>query len=258
LGLRLLAGRDLSDTDFGRQVALVNRSFAQHFVQSRSAVGQELRLLDGNKRFEIVGVVNDARDRGLKRPTEPVIYTWWEHDLVGWMTFSVRGQIDGNQLRAVLRSVDPAVPVNQVETADERLNRDLARERMMATLGSAFGLAAAFIAGVGLYAALAFSISRRTREFGIRRALGAPARNVAAVATRHAATALAGGLLAGLPAAVVAGRTLESQLFGVHPADPWLLLAVTIFMLGAGALALAAPARRALRIDPAQALRHDE
>lgn len=257
LGLRLVSGRDLSDSDYGRNPVVVNRSFAREFLNGDNAVGRELRLLDGNKTFEIVGVVADARDRGMKRPSEPVIYTWWEHDLIGWMTFSVRGHVTGNEIRSALLAADTVVPVNQVETADELLNRDLARERMMAALGGFVGVTAALIAAVGLYAALAFSVSRRTREFGIRKALGARISHVIAAATRQSAVALACGLATGIPAAVLAGRALESQLFGVAPADPSLLLAAVSLIAFAAVIASLLPALRALRVSPAASLRND-
>jgi predicted permease len=262
VGLRMAAGRDFSEADVRNRTALVNESFVKQYFAGANPLGRHVTFMDVPDRpFEIIGVVKDARDRGPKHSARPVVYTAWENDRMAWLTFSIRTQRDPDtamaDIRQALRSADSAVPVSQVQTADEVMERQLRREGMMASLGTAFGGLALAVAAVGLYALLAHSIVRRTREFGVRIAIGATRNNVVRLVFRQAAVLVAAGGAIGLPLAVAASWAVRNQLYGVQPADPAVLGAAAATIAVVAVIASVIPAFRASRIDPVEALRHE-
>ena len=191
LGLKLIAGRDITeqDTKDAAPVVLVNESFVRHFFSDRDALGREIFFVDSlNRAHRIVGVVKDARDRGLKNETGRVAYSSFEHDPLGWLAFAVRVRQDSSamlqSIAAAARNGDPAVPVNRVQTMELQIEESLERERMMAILTSAFGGLATAVAAIGLYGLLAYAVTRRTREIGVRLAVGATPMQVAWLALK--------------------------------------------------------------------------
>jgi ABC-type lipoprotein release transport system permease subunit len=190
-----------------------------------------------------------------------VIYTWWELDALGWLGVSVRTARDieaiSVDLRETLRRVDPAVPIQKITSATAIAEEHLRRERLMATLASVFGAVAIAVAAVGLYGVLALFVARRTREIGIRVALGARRARVLNLVVRQSAALAGAGLVCGIPLAVLSGQAIVSQLYGVEPADPSVLAFAAAVIAGSAGLASVIPALRALRVDPVQALRHD-
>jgi ABC-type antimicrobial peptide transport system permease subunit len=177
------------------------------------------------------------------------------------LTFSVRTARDPvaamADIHQVLRAVDSAVPIRQSETADELIERQLQRERMMASLGTAFGGLALAIAAIGLYALLAHSVVTRTREIGVRLAVGACRRDVVSLVIQQAAALLAVGAAIGVPLAAAGSWMVRNQLFGVRPAEPLVLGSAAVLMAAVAAMAAIVPAWRAARVDPVQALRHE-
>ena len=261
-GLRLLKGRDFTEQDHGSRPALVNESFARKFFAGQDPLGREVRISSRlSHPFTVVGVVGDARDRGPRSPAEPVIYTWWEQDTLGWLALSVRTSRDAKAVTAdlgeALRRVDPAVPIQKIQSAEAIADEHLRRERLMAALGLVSGIVAVAIAIVGLYALLAHYVARRTREIGIRVALGARAVGVLGLILGQSVRLVALGLLCGVPLAVLSGSAVSNQLFGVDPADPMVLAVAAAAIAVSAAVASAIPAFRATRVDPVRALRHD-
>lgn len=262
VGLPLMAGRDFTESDERRRTALVNEAFARKFFAGSDPLGKQVSFMDAPDRgYEIIGVVQNARDSGPKSSVQPVVYNAWENDRMAWLTFSVRTlqepEVMMASIREVLRSIDSAVPVGQMSTADAMLDRQLARERMMAVLGIVFGGLALAVAAVGLYALLAHSVARRTREIGVRMAIGASRSRVIGLVLRQATVLLAAGAFIGIPLAAAASWVLRNQLYGIAPADPVLLSGACAVMIAAGVLAAAVPAWRAMRVDPIRVLRHE-
>jgi predicted permease len=262
MGIPLLAGRVLTDADDQRAplVAVVNETLARRGWPNESAVGK--RMLVG--RFpgfaEVVGVVADVKNSGLSQPVQPQAYTPYAQRPWPTMRLVVRSAAGNplavvNSVRAAVWSVDRDLPVTQVETLAEALSGSVATPRFTATLLALFAIAALVIAATGLYGVIAQSVERRTREVGIRVALGADARSVLRIVAGEGLRLVAAGVVVGLIAAIVAARAARSVVFDVSPFDPLVYaVVVLIFLLTAGAASIL-PVRRALRVDPIVTLR---
>ena len=210
---------------------------------------------------EIVGVVGDVAQRSLTRPVEPAMY--WPLAQHSRMTLTLLARTTNNpvalaqSLQAVVSQLDPRLPLFQVRTLREQLLRSLALQRMAATMLSGFGILALLIAALGIHALLAHHVARRTREIGLRIALGSPLRRVLVSVLGRDLRLLAAGAVGGLVLAFIGTRALRSFLFGVQPDDPVSLATGIVVLLAAGAVACWFPARRATRVDPIVALRED-
>jgi ABC-type antimicrobial peptide transport system permease subunit len=176
-------------------------------------------------------------------------------------TLCVRGAGDANALIAAVRrevnSLDPNLPVFNVKTFADQIDESVSRERLVALLSSFFGLFALLLASLGLYGVMAYAVARRTREIGIRLALGASAGNVLWLVLRETMLVLIVGIAIGLPAALGAAQLIEGLLFGLTPADPLTIILATLVMIVISAVAGYLPARRASRVDPMVALRYE-
>jgi putative ABC transport system permease protein len=273
LGIALRSGRTFTAADRSRSapVAIVNESLARQFFQGRNPVGSRMRLQDGEKdarEVEVVGVVADVRHFGLEREATIEVYvpigqvpdptTIWLANNMYWVVHTAGEPLAAaNTVRREIAAVDPAVPASFVRSMDQWMDTTLASRRFNLQLLLAFAAAALLLAVVGVYAVSASAVASRTREIGIRAALGASRREVIGLVMRSGLSPVVAGLVAGTAFAVAGGQLLSGLLVGVTPGDP-----ISMGM-GAAALAIAAlaangiPALRATRIDPIVALRNE-
>jgi predicted permease len=265
LGIPVLLGRDFTARDErdAPKVAIVNEKFAKKFYGSASPIGRRLGMGGdpGTKTdIEIVGVVRDTKYEDIRSDVPLQMYQPYRQlQFVVGMTAYVRAEGDPASLlpalRQIVREVDPNVPVFAMRTLEQQVDRSLVTERMLAMLSTVFGLLATVLAAVGLYGVMAYMVARRTREIGIRMALGAARGNVVWLVMREVLLLAAVGIAIGAPAAWLLSRFVEAQLFGVKPADP---LTIAVSIAGIAAVATVSgylPARRATSIDPMRALR---
>ena len=261
-GIELLQGREFTSTDRipHHWPAVVNRAFVKRYLAGRNPLGPHFGFApDKTRGVEIVGVVADAKMRDLTDEAEP--YVWLPHWLAfqpRQMTLLVRGRGDlPAVIRETVRSIDADIPVMRIETPAERLWEHIKEERLFAAATSSLALIALILASVGLTGLISREVAARTREIGIRRALGArPSGLLKLVLAREAAFVLAGVVL-GLVLSMTLLRFAESRFYGVEATEPWVLAVVLATLFGAAAIAAWFPARRALSISAASALRHE-
>jgi predicted permease len=244
--------------------AVVNESFARRFLAGDSPLGRRVSLtetFDAARAYEIVGVVGDVRYFGLKEKPEPMIYVPVWRGLTSSLSLAVRTQGDveglGESIRAILGSIDAAVPLRGLKTAGDQVDADIVQDRLVATLATVFGGLALLLAAIGLYGVNAYLVARRTREIGIRLALGAGRRSVLWLIARDAALVIGAGAAVGLTASLALARLVQSLLYGIDPRDPATVAFGVALLLAVSAAAVLVPARRALAIDPNQALRDE-
>jgi ABC-type antimicrobial peptide transport system permease subunit len=212
--------------------------------------------------WEIVGIVRDIKYGNLREQADPFVYVpTTQQDHLERMTFFVRAANDENKLgpevRALVQNMDANLPVFGMSLMEVRLADSIYRDRLIAILASAFGALATLLAAIGLYGVVAFNVTRRTAEMGLRMALGALPTDVVTMVMKEAGLLVAIGGLIGLGAAVALSRLIESQLFGMKANDPFVFSAAAMVLALAGGLAGYIPARRASRIDPIRALRYE-
>jgi len=262
-GIPLLAGREFSaqDTPESRKVVIVNESLASRFFGAESPLGRRITL-ENYKDLEIVGVVADAKYRTLKEALPQTAYLpFSQYNTLRERTLCVRAAGQASALDAALRrevrSLDPQLPVFNVKTFAEQISESVSRERLVALLSSFFGFFALLLAALGLYGVMAYAVVRRTREIGIRMALGAQTGNVLWLVLRETLLLVLLGIVVGLPVALVVSRLSEGLLFGLTPNDPLTIALATLVMIAIAALAGYIPARGATKVDPLRALRHE-
>ncbi len=266
MGMPLLAGREFTLADAGDapKVAIVNQRFAEKFNLGQDAVGKWMSSggRDAELDTQIIGLAPDAKYSEVKGEIPPLFFRpYRQNSNVGSMNFYVRAATRGDQLLSALPRVvsrlDPNLPVEDLRTMDAQVRDNVFIDRTIGVLSAAFAVLATLLAAVGLYGVLAYSVAQRTREIGLRMALGADSRAVRALVMRQVTRMTLIGGVAGLAAAVGLGRVTRSLLFELQASDPMVMLgsavALTLVALGAGAV----PARRASRIEPMVALRHD-
>jgi predicted permease len=248
----------------GPLCSIVNESFARQFLQGGSPLGRRVSLtekFDATRAYEVVGVVRDVRYFGLKEPMQPMVYVPVWRGFMSSLTLSVRtrGEVAGlaQSIRAVLSGIDGAVPLRDVRTAEQQIDGDIVQERLVASLASVFGGLALLLAAIGIYGVIAYLVARRTREIGIRLALGAARRSVVWLVVRDAVMLVGLGAGAGLAAALGLAQAVRSLLYGISPFDPTTAAAGVIVLVIVATLAVLVPARRALAIEPSQALREE-
>jgi predicted permease len=262
MGIPMLAGRDFDDHDVASKagVMIVNETFARHYFGEKNPVGRHIGLAPGVFDVEIVGVVKDGKYTGLRE--RPVRMMYVPHrGLLGASQITVLVRTAGDpmgfaaMLRQKVTEIDRRAIVHNVATVQDLIDRSLLRERLVATISSLFGGLALLLAAIGLYGVLSYGIARRTRELGIRMAIGAEGRSIRTMVLREAGPVLALGIVGGLAAAWGFGRIVSNLLYGVEQADLASMGIGVGVLAAAGALAAWIPARRASRIDPIQALR---
>jgi predicted permease len=264
----ILAGRDFTDRDTpgSPRVAIVNEVFAKKFFGGANPVGRVV-VTEGNagqpdNRFEVAGLVRNSKYNELREDFEPIVYLshTQDDDPGPGATFVLRASgVSGEAMHAIkaaVAEVDPGMDI-EFTVITRQLENSLLRDRLMATLGGAFGLLAAILATIGLYGVISYMVARRRNEIGIRVALGADRVGVVRLVLREAAILLAFGLPIGAGLALWAGRTAGSLLFGLKPNDPATLIGAMLLLGGVALVASLGPARRAARLDPMQALREE-
>jgi predicted permease len=271
MGLPLLAGREFTerDVDGAPRVAIVNETFARYYFGTESAIGRRFgfRVMNDPGAVEIVGVVKDALYRGMRQGTTDdnqtprFIYTPYQqseeiNELTGYVRAGPElGAGAAEAIRQAVRRVDAALPLYEVRSMDEQLDRALFTERMLAALSAAFGLLATLLAAVGLYGVMAYMVARRTREIGIRIALGADRGQVLGLVLREVALLTLVGIGLGIPGALGLSQVVKAQLYGLAAVDPWSMAAAAAILGGVGLAAGYLPARRAARTEPLVALK---
>ncbi len=265
IGASLLQGRtfDGRDTQGAPRVAVVNRSFARHFFGDASPVGRRFGV-DGeasSRQIEIVGLVGDVKCNGLWEEAPrlayfPVTQTPWYLSSLEVRSRGALGSVT-EQVRAAVSEVAPELPILGAWTLTQEIDRSLRQERLLSRLSALFALLGLLLAAIGLYGVLAYNVSQRTGEIGIRMALGADRRQVRWMVLKTASSWVVLGVVIGLAVALAAGRALDSLLFGLAPTDPAALLAAVTALFLVAAVAALWPARRAARLDPVQAIRYE-
>jgi predicted permease len=262
LGIPMIAGRDFEEGDRfvfpGEKVAIINEKLARHYFQGRNPLGQKIQYGTRPGPVEIVGVVKDIKDVSLREPSKDLVYFPLAPNgssaIVARAKPGVAPPVVEAEIRAAFAAAAKNVPA-ETGSLEDAVQRSLGRDRLVAQLSVAFGVLGVLLASIGLYGAMAHAVSSRTREIGIRIAVGADPWDVIRMVLQESLRVTGLGILIGLPAAIAGSRLISSLLFEVSPSDP-LTLAVSAAILAAAAL-LAAwwPARRAARLDPSRALR---
>jgi predicted permease len=267
LNVPILAGREFTASDGmeAPKVAVVNEAFVRKFSPSENVLGKRMSTgsNQGKNDIEVVGIAHDTKYSQVKDPPPPLVYLPYRQDKnLGSGNFYVvvhamPAADIGPSVRRAVASLDPNLPLADMLTFEKQVENNVFVDRMVTSLATAFAVLATLLAAVGLYGVLAYSIARRTREIGIRLAIGADPSGVRAMVLKEVGVMAAIGVLIGAPAAVVLAKFAESQLFGIKSYDPMVILAATALI---GAVALAAgyfPARVAMGVSPQAALRHD-
>ena len=267
MGMPLLAGRDFGDQDHEgtQKVAVVNESFARHyFGEAQRAIGHYYCKGAGNVKpdTEIVGVVKDARHTGVRQDIVRTVFTpYLQEPTLSSMTFYVRTwqspESAESTLRRTMQALDSKLVLDNFRTMEEQIDDNLIAERVIAILASGFGVLAVLMAAIGLYGVLAYSTVQRTREIGIRIALGANRGSVVRMVLIEVLWLAGISVAIALPASLLLTRAARSQLFGVSTSDPATLVVVTLVVAAVAVASALLPARRAAKTDPMVALRYE-
>jgi len=277
MGIPLAAGRDFDDRDAryetvvpsptllpSYKVAIVNESYAKHYFGDRSPIGRHIGfgINPGTKTpIEIIGVVKDAKYTGVRDDIpRQVFFAFMENDFAGGAVMYVRTasrpEATFGSIREIMRQLDVNIPMYNPRTLEAQVDQSLLNDRLIATLSAAFGVLATLLAVIGLYGVMAFTVARRTREIGVRMALGAVESDVIWLVMREVCALVGTGLVLGLLASVAATRAIGSQLYGVTASDPTAMIGAAALLLVVALVAGYVPARRATRVNPVLALRY--
>lgn len=270
LHIPLLEGRGISEQDFklARNVAVIDRSFVGKYFPSEDPLGRQITVKGmanppysvKSPSFEIVGVAGEVRSNGFDQPSQPALYV--PSSVVGfsWSSFLIRtATAPGlllNSLRREVAAMDKELPV-EAEPLEDVMNQWLTEPRFVVTLMSVFASLGLTLVLIGVYGVLSYSVTQRTREIGVRMALGAEAGAVLRMLLRSGLRWLLVGIGLGVPASVGLAKALQNRIWGLKAADPLTLVIVAILVTAAGLASCYIPARRATRIDPMAALRHE-
>jgi len=267
LGIRVVAGRDFDDRDSmptgetGPRSAIVNEAFVRRYLGGRNALGARICQgsgPDAQPNIEIVGVVADFSYRGLREESEQAYFPMVADDEAGGRFYvKVRGTPEqaAESIRSIVHDADSALPITYFRTVNEQVDRSLNTERILATLSGGFGALALLLSLVGLYGVMSFVVTQRTREIGIRIALGARGSSAVWLVLRDAIVMVVAGIAVALPCVGVLGRLVESQLFGITATDPTTIAGTTVLLAVAALGAALVPAYGASTVNPTDALR---
>ena len=266
MGIPRLAGRDFSNETVtsGPKAAVIDEAFAQRIFGSENPIGQS--VLGGGVTYQVIGVVGNIKSRTLGEETRPVLFRALDQTVAydpAFMGYSVLVRSAGNPteivaaVRSQIHSLDPGLAVYNIQSMQEHLRDAFVLPRVAATLFGVFGAIGLILAAVGLYGVMSYSVSRRTREIGIRMALGAQVGQVQQLIVREGMVPAAIAIAVGMPAAYALSRLFTSVLYGIHNDDPATYAAVPVFLAVVALFACWLPARRASRVDPQVVLRSE-
>jgi putative ABC transport system permease protein len=260
----LISGRTISRQDSAEATpaALVNDVLVKRFFPSENPIGRRIRLSRSDTTwYTIVGVVKEMKYDHPAAPPENQVYLSFEQSPTSGMCVLVRARGDpaplAQSIRAVVRSVDPNQPVSEIQTIATQIADRVAGDRIVTQVAGAFGLLALFLAAIGISGVMAYSVSQRTQEIGVRMALGARSRDVLAMIVRQGMGVVLGGMLAGIAGAFAMARLLATFLYGVKPDDAITFSASFLILAAVALAACAIPAHRASKVDPVVALRYE-
>ena len=262
LRIPLLHGRPFTEADREGSplVVIVNQAFGDQFFPGQEALGKNITF-GGGDLHEIVAVAGNVRQQGLRAASTPTMYVPYRQFPEPEMLLVLRSGLPQAALSAAAasaaRSIDPDVPVYDVATMRDRLAEALSTQRANMALMAVFAALALLLAAIGIFGVIAYLVSRRSLEIGIRMALGARRSDILKMVLGHGMMLAVAGIVIGLGGALAATRALRTLLFEVSPSDPWTLAAAAVLFGGVAAAACYIPARRAVRIDPMLTLRHD-
>ncbi len=268
LGIPILAGREFGpqDTPTSLKVAIINESMAEFYFGHANPIGRKMWIDDQEHKdqpMEIVGVARDVRDHTLRGPVQRRFYVPTGQALDAMYAVNFEIQTAGKPqdltepVRKAFAALDANVPVSQIRTLDELVDSSISKDILVARLSAFFGLLALMLACVGLYGVMSYTVSRRTREIGVRMALGAQRTQVLGMVLNEGLKLVLIGIVVGIPIALLASRVFSSMLFGLSPADPLSMLTVIAVLGSIATLAGLIPARRATKVDPMVALRYE-
>ena len=263
----LLYGRSFLSTDTGtsQPVAVINEALAQKFWPHESPLGKTFKMGSGSSEariYEIVGVAADAKYEDLQGLAPRAFYLLYDQSQQEQqMTYEVKTPLPASEilpgLRAAIAEVDRDLPMRDVRTQQAQIDATVSQQKTFAVLSGAFGVLALVLACIGLYGLMAYDVARRTSEIGIRMALGARAGQMMGMVLREASWMAVVGIIVGLGGVVLLTKYVKAMLYGLTPNDPWILGGAAVLLFAVALLAGWGPARRASRIDPMEALRHE-
>jgi predicted permease len=264
MGLSLLQGREFGpqDTAASPKVAVINESLARRFFPGSAPVGKRFGWTDSrnpSEDIEVIGVVKDFREQGPLEKSRPMAYHSYSQriDYLNNLVVRYSGEPRGivQEIRKAIKEVNRHLPIAEAVTMSEHVDRSLVKQKLLARLSTFFGLLALLLACAGLYGVMSYNVARRTREIGVRMALGASANRIVLSVMCETLAPVALGLALGLCVALATTRWVESLLFGLSPQDPLTIAQVALLLLAVASIAGYLPARKAARVDPIVALR---
>jgi putative ABC transport system permease protein len=261
IGMSLRRGRGFTagDNEQTPSVGIINETFARRFFPSQEAIGQRIITGGADRPMEIVGVVGDIKDQHLDKVAFPALYVPYAQNPRPGMGVALRAAAEPTALTGAARNevmkLDPALPVSNLKTVERMIHEVTSPKRIMTAMMSVFAAIALLLAGVGLYAVMAYSASQRTHEIGVRLALGARSRDILRLVTGQGLKLTLAGLALGMAGAFALTRVMEPLLYGVTPTDPLTFVLISLSLACVALLACLIPARRATKVDPMIALR---
>ena len=266
MGIPLVAGRDLAaaDTQGRPRVAVINETMARQVFGERTPLGRHFQFVNGADRnipIQVIGVARDSKYASLEQQVPPTLFMPHAQAPPSGMTVEVRTASDpvtvASAIREAVRQTDPTIPLTEMKTQRQQIAETIGKPRAFAALTTVSGMIGLLLACVGLYGVVSYETIRRTREIGIRMALGARRSDVLRLVMRQTVVVVTIGAGIGVALALAASRLIESLLFGIAPSDPFAIGSALAVLIGVALAAAYLPARRASQLDPTQALRYE-